>query len=311
MKKILGLLMVVVLCAGVCTGCGSSKKATTGGLGKLEIEDGTAPNIGGGEDTTSGKPETPSAEVSTEAPTEAPTEVQKVETRYYSDENFSAIIPADWDVYSYKFDSGTGKYRLVVSIYDPNDKNNCIMFASALEPFFTSEADRNYLSRFASEYTNAPVLDELSATAVVKNWDGIIKTMRAQGFMYNRYIGNYYVQEIVDSKIISQEGNFTTSIVQANAYAEGSDNVYTLVFQNTLAPFYYAYLNMTWYIGYSNFGCAIDVNKFDEYMPILQECMASIDFSAFNDSNKAEAGDTNPGVMSSSDIESFLNEIKK
>ena len=306
MKKIIGLVMAMILCVGVITGCGSAKKATTGGLGKLEIEDGTAPNIGGGENTTSGKPETPSAEVPTEAPTEAPTEVQKVETRYYSDENFSAIIPADWDVYSYKFDSGTGKYRLVVSIYDPNDKNNCIMFASALEPFFTSESDRNYLSRFASEYANAPVIDEISATAVVKSWDGIIKTMRAQGFMYNRYIGNYYVQEIVNSQLISQEGNFTTSIVQANAYAEGSDNVYSLVFQNSFAPFYYAHLDMTWYISYSNYGCAINADMYDEYMPILQECLASLDFSSFDSNNKANADDSDSAVMSPSYIEDFI-----
>lgn len=309
MKKILGLLMAMVLCVGAFTGCGSEKEADTGGLGKLKIEDNTAPSIGGGENTPSGEKETPTAE----APTEAPTEPQKVATRYYSDENFSATIPADWDVYSYKFDDGTGKgkYRLAVSIYDPNDVNNCITFSTALEPFFTSEADRRLVARFDAKLANAPVLDELTATAVVKNWDGMVKTQRAQGFIYPNYYGNYSVQQIVDSKILSQDNTFITSIVQANAYAEGSDNVYTLVFQNTLAPFYFAYLDMTWYIGYSNFGCAIDSNKFDEYMPILQECMASIDFSKFNDSNKVEAGETNYGLMSSSDIKNFIDEIKK
>lgn len=45
-------------------------------------------------------------------------------------------------------------------------------------------------------------------------------------------------------------------------------------------------------------------------MPVLEECIGTLDFSAFNDSNKAEAGDANPGVMSSSDIKDFLDGIK-
>ena len=313
MKKFLGLLMVMVLCAGVISGCGSSEEDGSGGLGKLEIEDGTAPSIGGGDNKIPANTETPSSEVPTEPKTEPPTEPQKVATRFYSDDNFSATIPADWEVYSHKFDDGSGKGndRLVVLIYDPTDINNCIFYFSALEPWFTSESDRRLLSTYDRTLSDAPVIDNLDATSLLKNWGSLISVGSAQGFMYPNYMGNYSVQQVVDSKIIEQTNNKITSIAMADAFASGSDNVYRIVATNTFRPFYFAHLNMTWYISYSNLGYALDVNKYDEYMPMLQECLGTFDFSKFNNSNKIEAGDGNQGVMSSSDIKEFLDGIKK
>lgn len=309
MKKILGLLMAMIMCAGVITGCGSSKDVGSGGLGKLEIDDTTVPSIGGGDGTTTA-PTAPS-DTPTEPATEPPTEPQKVATRYYSDENFSAMIPADWDVYSYKFDDGTGNYRLLVSIYDPTDRNNCVFFMSGLEPFFTSEADRKKVSRFEASLTAAPVIDELEAVSVLENWDGIMRTLRTQGFVFPNYVGNYSVQQVSNSEIIKQENNRVTSAAEADSYAEGSDNVYTMLFFNTFAPFYNAYLNVTWYISYSNLGYALNADLYDEYMPILEECITSLDFSAFNSSNKVDAEGSDTGMLSNSDIKNLFGEAKK
>ena len=309
MKKIFGLLMAVIMCAGVITGCGASKDVQSGGLGNLEIDDGTVPSIGGG-DGTKPDPTAPS-DAPTEPATEPPTEPQEVATRYYSDENFSAMIPADWYVYSYRYDDGTGNYRLLVSIYDPTDVNNCIFFSSALEPFFTSEADRKTVSRFEASLVNAPVIDKLEAASVLESWDEIMSTMRKQRFIFPNYVGNYSVQQVTNSEIIKQENNRVTSAVEADSYAEGSDNVYTMLCFNTFAPFYNAYLNMTWYISYSNLGYALNADLYDEYMPVLEECITSIDFSAFNSSNKVDDEGSDTGILSNFDIKNLFGEAKK
>lgn len=96
-------------------------------------------------------------------------------TELYQDELFSAMIPQGWQTRVVTWDGGTGE-RIAVFVQDPSDGNNLLFFMIALEPFFTSVDAKNAMLPYITDasFQWSPVLEELSAAALLQQWGAII-----------------------------------------------------------------------------------------------------------------------------------------
>lgn len=305
-SMVLVLSMLLCLCA-----CGKD----TSGLGTLEIGDssdssGTLEPLGGSDASDTEKtPEPENSEDPAPAPssTEAPAE-EKFLVEEYSCDCFDCYIPQGWYVNYNAVDAGGGTMRIYVFMQDPEDANNIIFYVSAMEPFFASLTDKKtFVSVGGSAYEWAPVLDELSATEVLRQWASIYTLMDATGFEDGvKYFKNYSIASIVSSKVLDDaSAEKTTSQVIAEVTIPAASNTYGLLIADTLSKQYLSNIGVTYYISYNNQGFVLSADRFNSDADGLAYCLKSLDLSKFYEKYGSSVGFT-AGENAGNDIEIIL-----
>ncbi len=313
-KKLISAILTLCLTASLCA-CGDN---TAGGLGTLSLDNsgkGTStsasvPDLNGnggdkapsiptsdtGNDTPAPTP-VPTPEP-TPAPTPAPTPTPApapspstgLNTTYYSDKYIAATIPAGWTVNCQAYDDGTGNLRLILIINDPEDPNNVIFFCTALEPFYTSVTDRNFMAPYlAGIGPYCPVIDSLSATSVFNQW-GSIYTCLSLTDTTNPSISatlpNFSPAQVLSEQSYGEQNGMTTSEALFACTAPNSNLAYAVYFCDSLVKMTFPITYVNYYISYTNFLISANEKVYETYLPIMMECAKSFDFSGFNQQNQ-------------------------
>ena len=203
-------------------------------------------------------------------------------TELYQDELFSAMIPQGWQTRVVTWDGGTGE-RIAVFVQDPSDGNNLLFFMIALEPFFTSVDAKNAMLPYITDasFQWSPVLEELSAAALLQQWGAIYTMLDMQGF--DSGFANYSVQQIIASNIAENATpEDTASNVEATVSIPNASSYYRMYLTNEFvkmtlpAPIYADY-----YVSYGSMGLVVREDQADSYAQTLVSCLNSFNFDGF------------------------------
>lgn len=294
-KKLLTLCMVVTMVIGLCA-CGG--KETTGGLGTLDIDQPTSgkdtvPDLNGGTSTPTNQPQNP--ETQQTPPVEEPVKVG-LEYEQYQGKYFSMMKPVGWDVWEYAFDDGTGNYRLMMSIRDPENTNNCIFLMTGLEPYFANETEKNKMAPWLSNPETAIVLDPLNAEGMALQFGTIRSALSVNGFSTT---ANHLPDWTITQSLLSNVSEESTDSMIASEFVGeatvgGDGKRYAAYFANVLAQQYYAYLRCTYYISYANFGVCLEEDLWDTDLNNLIYLANTYEQSGLNSLNSSfQEDDTN------------------
>ena len=213
--------------------------------------------------------------------TPTPEPVNKLNTTYYTDSLISMRIPEGWKVNCQMYDSGGGLMRLICIVYDPADTANQLFFCTALEPFFTSEPNKAIFVNILPQYSYAPVISGLNAAEVLKSWPSI-------------YTG-FTLTDVTFPKVSAQLNNFTvTDIISLEDGGTINGGIYTCTLANckltdgrSIVVSFTDLLSrnidtgIEFYISYANYTLMARSDLSESYMPVLNECIASLDMSGF------------------------------
>ena len=255
--------MIAAMAIGLCA-CG--EKETAGGLGTLDIEQpasgsDTVPDLNGGsgKNTSTDQPQTPQTPQtpSEEEPEPAPT---GLEYEQYQGKYFSITKPAGWDVWEYAFDDGTGNYRLMMSIRDPENTNNCIFLMTALEPYFADETEKNKMAPYLPNPETAIVLDPLKAESMALQFETIRSALTVNGFSATvNHLPDWTITKSVLSNVSEDS---TDSMIGSEFLGEatvgGDGKRYAAYYANLLVKQYHAILNCNYYISFANYGVCLE-----------------------------------------------------
>lgn len=310
--------MSLALCMFTCLCSCSGQKAND--LGTLKLENPSSgkdvPPLGDDKDSDDKKNPTPTetdkkpedtptdkpTKQPTEAPTPSPTPIEVpvsnvLKTEYFECEYFSIKKPVDWKVTYNCFDNGAETKQLWISIYDPTDKNNLILYATALEPVFTSQTEKNKMAPYLQNGDLTPVVSELSAAGLLMEWQSVAKINELQAYLVgNINMGDFQVKQILEKSVSSETENMVTSQVLASCIKPGTETAYNVLFVNSLGRLYYYTLNATYYASYGNVLIALRDDLYDENMETLVNCFADIDLSKYHQKKNGitESDDDNP-----------------
>ena len=302
MKMFVCILLTMAMLFGLCS-CGKD----TGGLGKLEIgstsetEETLAP-LGGNEtqetEPTSEATSEASSETTTEPTSESDSGNQFIVDEYSCD-YFDCYIPQGWDVHYQVVDAGSGLMRIYVFVQDPTDENNIIFFVSAMEPWFITISEKNAVAAIlGSAYDWSPVVDELSAEGLLKEWAATYTLMDATGFTDGvKYFKNYSIVSVLNSEIFDGASEQETkSEVIAEVSIPGASQTYGILYANDFmqAKFPYA-ANARYYISYQNRGFVLSADRFSAEAEGMAYCVSSFDFAKFNSTYGSSNGITVDG----------------
>ena len=288
MKKALSLLICVALLASSClwlTGCGSKEVS---GLGQLTMDDEKPGEQSAGGIGTLGQPKATDPPQPTDPPEPVPEGPAPLETEQYSCDSFSVTIPVGWEVCYEVFDSGNGVMRMVINVKDPQDENNRLFYATAMEPFFVSmEAKNAYLPYLPDYFEWSPVLSQgPSAQAVLEQWAAVYTMLESEGNGFQVYFKNYSIQEVLDSAVVDGSTQADTlSGVLARVSIPAATADYGMFYENELvlnAPAQNLPSGAQYYTGYNNYGIVVREDLYEAWMDTLVLCKKSFDFSGFN-----------------------------
>ena len=306
-KTILTLCIAVVMVIGLCA-CGG--KETAGGLGTLDLEQTTSekdtvPDLNGGENTPTDQPQTPQTPETPpeEEPAPAPA---GLEYEQYQGKYFSMKKPVGWDVWEYAFDDGTGNYRLMMSIRDPENTNNCIFLMTALEPYFANETEKNKMAPWLPVPSSAIVLDPLNAESMAMQFGTIRQALTANGF--NTTVDHLPDWTITQTLLSNVSDQSTDSLIISEFLGEaavgGDGKRYAAYYGNVLAKQYHAVLGCTYYISFSNYGVCLEESLIETDLNNLIYIANTYEQSGLNSLNSSfKEDDTNSFLPQNSDID--------
>lgn len=303
-KRICSMLLIATLLVGVSS-CGRS---SVGGLGKLDMggspsapgnsgNNGPAiPKPGDSVSTADNTPSPNTQESSTQAPdTQAPSTQEpstqappagEFATEPYQGELFNVTIPKGWQVNYNLYQTGTPEQpmtRLYIMITDPQDPNNCIYYAHALEPVFDSEAARQEYAQLQASFANAPVLSGgVNAANFLANWGSVYSMLQSENNLSVWPTKNYQVVNIMQSA--ESEGN-TDTMMNSQALAQvgiqGSSKVYVMFMDTTFVKSQIPQFTNSYYTAYSSMGFVGDVEQYGPYADKMLQNVYTFDFSGF------------------------------
>lgn len=314
-KKILAVCMAAALAAAMCA-CGG--KETAGGLGTLELEQPAAsreavPELNGGANPQTSQPtETPRSTEVPQTPPEQKPAPAGLEYEQYQGKYFSMQKPVGWDVWEYVFNDGTGSYRLIASIYDPNNKNNCVFIMTALEPLFSNETDRSKMAPYLPHPDATVVIDPLNAEGMALQFGAIQYSMAANGFATAT---GYLPDWMVTKSLLSNVADGSTDSVIASEFlgeatAGGDGKRYAVYYGNTLTKQFYAHLGCNFYISFGNYGvcleeslCATDLDNLIYLASTYEQSGLNSMNSSFKEENPAEYLPLEPSIDTTGALE--------
>lgn len=263
-KKLLTLCMIVTMVIGLCA-CGG--KETAGGLGTLDIEqttlgEDTVPDLNGGsgKNTSTDQPQTPQTPETPQTPSEEEPVSVGLEYEQYQGKYFSMMKPVGWDVWEYAFDDGTGNYRLMMSIRDPENTNNCIFLMTALEPYFANETEKNKMAPYLPNPETAIVLNPLKAESMALQFETIRSALTVNGF--SKTVNHLPDWTITKSVMSNVSEDSTDSMIGSEFLGEatvgGDGKRYAAYYANLLVKQYHAILKCNYYISFANYGVCLE-----------------------------------------------------
>ena len=313
-EKIVCLTLAVICCLSVAA-CGSSENA--GGLGTITMDDSPSSSFGVGtlggsdgnpNDGTDKPNQVPDETPTTPAPDPTPTPAPAMETELYECDCFTMTIPKGWKVEYTPYDAGDGAVRIIIAAFDPEDTNNRIFFASALEPYFISNDAKNaWLPYMDSSFEWAPVIEgDPSAEKALGQWPTCYTLMQAQGGGFEKYFSQYHLEGVYDSGVADGSTNADmTSSVLAQVSIPGAAETYDMYFQNELVltdPPSGIDSSAKYYIGWGTRGIVIKTSQFDACYETLANCLWSMDNSKMVE---IYGGSNAQGITGSSEDEGF------
>lgn len=301
--KILCILLAGVLCLSLAAcsgqrgGIGSismdipdqtENTDNKGGIGSLGGSDGSTPSSGDETDPVS-EPGPTQPEPTKPEPTQ-PEPIQPVPptptgiaTEEYSCDEFTMTIPAGWTVTSKGMVTMAGTMQLYVFVTDPADTNNQIFFCGALEPFFSSQQQRNSaVSVLGSIVETAPVLSVMTAEETLREWGTVYAFMQAAGTGFDKLFRNYSVQSVIESTIAENSTDEAiASDVTCSVTVPGSSKTYKLQYNNIFM--YHNYYYFDYYVCALSAGICLAEDRPDADIQTLYDCLLTLDISKFND----------------------------
>lgn len=282
MKKLFALMLTLCILAGA-TACGGT----------------TAAEPEPAAETADAAVEALPAEEATPAPEEEP--VSAMETELFACDIFTVTIPKGWGVSYEVYDSATaetyfdetGKKRdrregaepwLWIVVRDNVDRNNVMFYFTFLGPYFTSvEQKERLLPALARNggYEWSPVLDDLTAEEVLKNWGPMYTMLTDADRPFINMLQLYKVEDIHQANIAdSSNRERTASEVFASVSIKGADQPYGMYFYDELQHEVFSG-DTDYYASYNNYAFVIG-NDHAADVDVLMDCLKSFDFTGFN-----------------------------
>lgn len=295
MKKViclilaLGLLFLAGCAKKEVGGLGSlimdekNNSASTGGIGALGKPGSStdAPQVPDTPDTPAPHKEpTP-----TEPPVPPTPEPAVLETESYSCSYFTVTKPVGWEV-GYKASTlDDGEKQMLIYIQDPQDPNNMFFYVRVLQPYFGSLEMKNRLlslnlGDLRSLYEWSPVLDDISAESVLKQWAPSYTIMEMEGSLANTHFKNYRIEQVITTLDGGTSGNGVCTGVLAEVSIPGASSTYDMYLQNILTPCRIPNTTVDFYKGYDTFGFVASLDLFNNCFDVLNACKNSLSFSA-------------------------------
>lgn len=282
MKKLFALMLTLCILAGA-TACGGTTAA--------------APEPAA--ETADAAVEALTAEEATPEPAEEP--VSAMETELFACDIFTVTIPKGWGVSYEVYDSATaetyfdetGKKRdrregaepwLWIVVRDNVDRNNVMFYFTFLGPYFTSvEQKERLLPALARNngYEWSPVLDDLTAEEVLKNWGPMYTMLTDADRPFINMLQLYKVEDIHQANIAdSSNRERTASEVFASVSIKSADQPYGMYFYDELQHEVFSG-DTDYYASYNNYAFVIG-NDHAADVDVLMDCLKSFDFTGFN-----------------------------
>ena len=281
MKKLIALSLMLCMIAGA-SACGSTTAAVP------------APT-----EVISAAVETHPAVEATAAPVEEPEST--METELYTCDIFTVTIPKGWGVSYEVYDSATaetyydetGKKRdrrdgaepwMWIVVRDNVDRNNVMFYFTFLGPYFTSvEQKESMLTGLARNkgYEWSPVLDDLTAADVLKNWGPMFTLLSESDRPFINMLQLYKVDSIEQSNIAAGSNRERTeSEVFASVSITGADQPYGMYFYDELQHEIFSG-DTDYYASYNNYAFVIGNDRSAD-VDVMMDCLKSFDFTGFN-----------------------------
>lgn len=282
MKKLFALMLTLCILAGA-TACGG----TTAAAPELAAE------------TADAAVEALPAEEATPEPAEE--SASAMETELFACDIFTVTIPKGWGVSYEVYDSATaetyfdetGKKRdrregaepwLWIVVRDNVDRNNVMFYFTFLGPYFTSvEQKERLLPALARNggYEWSPVLDDLTAEEVLKNWGPMYTMLTDADRPFINMLQLYKVEDIHQANIAdSSNRERTASEVFASVSIKSADQPYGMYFYDELQHEVFSG-DTDYYASYNNYAFVIG-NDHAADVDVLMDCLKSFDFTGFN-----------------------------
>lgn len=282
MKKLIALMLTLCILAGA-TACGGTTAA--------------APEPAA--ETADAADEPLPAEEATPEPAEE--SASAMETELFACDIFTVTIPKGWGVSYEVYDSATaetyfdetGKKRdrregaepwLWIVVRDNVDRNNVMFYFTFLGPYFTSvEQKERLLPALARNggYEWSPVLDDLTAEEVLKNWGPMYTMLTDADRPFINMLQLYKVEDIHQANIAdSSNRERTASEVFASVSIKSADQPYGMYFYDELQHEVFSG-DTDYYASYNNYAFVIG-NDHAADVDVLMDCLKSFDFTGFN-----------------------------
>lgn len=283
MKKLIALALMLCIIFGSAA-CGSTSTA--------EPEP-TAEFVGTVDDAQ------PAEEPVVEEPaaTEPP-----METELYACDIFTVTIPKGWGVSYEVYDSATaepyynesGKIRdrregaepwMWIVVRDNVDRNNVMFYFTFLGPYFTSvDQKERMLTGLASNkgYEWSPVLDDLTAEEVLKNWGPMHTLLAESDRPFINMLQLYKVENVIKTAI--EDGSNrerTASEIFADVSITGAEQTYGMYFYDELQHEVFSG-STDYYASYNNYAFVIGDDIAIANTQLMMDCLKSFDFTGFN-----------------------------
>lgn len=283
MKKLIALALMLCILFGA---------AACGGTSTAEPEP-TAEFVGTVDDAQ------PAEEPVVEEPaaTEPP-----METELYACDIFTVTIPKGWGVSYEVYDSATaepyynesGKIRdrregaepwMWIVVRDNVDRNNVMFYFTFLGPYFTSvDQKERMLTGLASNkgYEWSPVLDDLTAEEVLKNWGPMHTLLAESDRPFINMLQLYKVENVIKTAI--EDGSNrerTASEIFADVSITGAEQTYGMYFYDELQHEVFSG-STDYYASYNNYAFVIGDDIAIANTQLMMDCLKSFDFTGFN-----------------------------
>lgn len=225
-----------------------------------------------------------------------------METELYACDIFTVTIPKGWGVSYEVYDSATaepyynesGKIRdrregaepwMWIVVRDNVDRNNVMFYFTFLGPYFTSvDQKERMLTGLASNkgYEWSPVLDDLTAEEVLKNWGPMHTLLAESDRPFINMLQLYKVENVIKTAI--EDGSNrerTASEIFADVSITGAEQTYGMYFYDELQHETFSG-STDYYASYNNYAFVIGDDIAIANTQLMMDCLKSFDFTGFN-----------------------------
>lgn len=225
-----------------------------------------------------------------------------METELYACDIFTVTIPKGWGVSYEVYDSATaepyynesGKIRdrregaepwMWIVVRDNVDRNNVMFYFTFLGPYFTSvDQKERMLTGLASNkgYEWSPVLDDLTAEEVLKNWGPMHTLLAESDRPFINMLQLYKVENVIKTAI--EDGSNrerTASEIFADVSITGAEQTYGMYFYDELQHEVFSG-STDYYASYNNYAFVIGDDIAAANTQLMMDCLKSFDFTGFN-----------------------------